>query len=308
MIVQCESCQTKFNLDDSRLGADGAWVRCSRCQDVFQVLPQAAASPASAEPKAKSPEFFELSDEPGQAAAAAEDADFGLDVDAMTRRDHGPKGGKGVKLLFWLVFLPLILILVLVGGLLVLDRLHVLPQVVNPFRSLPGFSLILSRQPAAQTTTGKAANAGGRNAVADKAPAQAEYRSLRLAQVRAYYRMNQKSGRLFVIQGQVQNEGDQARIKVLVRGQLNDAQGKTAAQARVYAGQVFSTEELHDLSYEEIKARLDQAPLIEGQPQILTAGGSLPFMIIFANLPSNLAEYAADVVGSESTPPDGAPR
>lgn len=302
MIVQCETCQTKFNLDDSRLGADGAWVRCSRCQDVFQVPPPGAG--ASTEPKAQ--DFFELSDEPGQAATAAEDADFGLDVDAMTQRDRGPKGGKLVKLLFWFVFLPIILILVLVGGLLVLDRMHVLPQVVKPFRDLPGFSLILSRQPAGQTQTGKAVGAGGKNAGAT--PAQPEYRGLRLNQVRAYYRMNQKSGRLFVVQGQVQNEGDQARSKVMVRGQLNDAQGKTAAQAMVYAGQTFSTEELHDLSYEEIKARLDQPPLVEGQPQLLTAGGSLPFMIVFANLPSNLAEYAADVVGSDPAPPEGAAR
>jgi predicted Zn finger-like uncharacterized protein len=304
MIVQCESCQTKFNLDDSRLGADGAWVRCSRCQDVFQVIPPGAAG--SADAKAKSQDVFELSDEPGQAAAAAEDADFGLDVDAMTRRDSGPKGGRGIKLLFWLVFIPIILILVLVGGLLVLDRMHVLPQVVNPFRDLPGFSLILSRQPAGQAQSGKAVGAGGKNAAAT--PAQAEYRGLRLAQVRAYYRMNQKSGRLFVVQGQVQNEGDQARIKVMVRGQLNDAQGKAAAQVVVHAGQVFGAEELQDLPYEELKARLDQPPLVEGHPQPLTTGGSLPFMIVFANLPSNLAEYAADVVGSDPAPPEGAAR
>lgn len=305
MIVQCESCQTKFNLDDSRLGADGAWVRCSRCQEVFQVQPPNVGQPAPSEPHGKSQDTFELSVEPGQAAAAAEDADFGLDVDAMTRRDERPKGGKGIKLLFWLVFLPIILILVLVGGLLVLDRMHLLPQVVNPFRSLPGLSLILSR-PAAKP--GSAGLPGGKNATAVKPPTQAEYRGLRLSQVRAYYRMNQKSGRLFVIQGQVKNEGDQARIKVMVRGQLNDTQGKTAAQAMVYAGQVFSTEELQDLPYEELKARLEQPPPPQGQPQPLTAGGNVPFMIIFANLPSNLAEYAADVVGSEPASREDAAR
>ena len=297
MIVQCETCQTKFKLDDTRLTDEGAWVRCSRCQDVFHV-PGAAPAP-------KAQDFFELSAEPGQAAAAAEDADFGLDVDAMTRRDDRAKGGRTFKLLFWLIILPLILILVLVGGLVALDRFNLLPQVVNPLRSLPGLNLILGAGADSRAQAGKP---GAKDATSGQPTVQAEYRGLKLNQVRAYYRMNQKSGRLFVVQGLVQNDGDQARVRVMVRGQLNDAQGKTAAQAVVHAGQTLTTEELHDLSFEEIKARLDQPPTQGEQPLALTAGGNLPFMIVFANLPSNLSEYAADVMDSAPAPPAGVPR
>jgi len=39
MIVTCASCLTKFNLDDSRIPAKGAKVRCSRCKHVFYVAP-----------------------------------------------------------------------------------------------------------------------------------------------------------------------------------------------------------------------------------------------------------------------------
>jgi len=39
MIVTCASCLTKFNLDDSRIPAKGAKVRCSRCKHVFYVVP-----------------------------------------------------------------------------------------------------------------------------------------------------------------------------------------------------------------------------------------------------------------------------
>jgi len=39
MIVTCASCLTKFNLDESRIPAKGAKVRCSRCQHVFFVAP-----------------------------------------------------------------------------------------------------------------------------------------------------------------------------------------------------------------------------------------------------------------------------
>ncbi len=39
MIVTCASCLTKFNLDESKIPAKGAKVRCSRCQHVFLVTP-----------------------------------------------------------------------------------------------------------------------------------------------------------------------------------------------------------------------------------------------------------------------------
>jgi predicted Zn finger-like uncharacterized protein len=38
MIVTCASCLTKFYLDDSRIPAKGAKVRCSRCKQVFYVV------------------------------------------------------------------------------------------------------------------------------------------------------------------------------------------------------------------------------------------------------------------------------
>ena len=41
MIVTCASCMTKFNLDESKIPAKGAKVRCSKCQHVFFVTPPA---------------------------------------------------------------------------------------------------------------------------------------------------------------------------------------------------------------------------------------------------------------------------
>ena len=39
MIITCASCLTKFNLDDARIPQKGVKVRCSRCQQVFYVVP-----------------------------------------------------------------------------------------------------------------------------------------------------------------------------------------------------------------------------------------------------------------------------
>jgi predicted Zn finger-like uncharacterized protein len=43
VIVRCERCETRFKLDESRLPARGARVRCSRCKHAFFVTPPGAA-------------------------------------------------------------------------------------------------------------------------------------------------------------------------------------------------------------------------------------------------------------------------
>ena len=44
MIITCASCLTKFNLDDSKIPAQGTKVRCSRCKHVFMVVPSPRAA------------------------------------------------------------------------------------------------------------------------------------------------------------------------------------------------------------------------------------------------------------------------
>lgn len=39
MVIQCESCRTEFNLDESLLKKEGTKVRCSRCRHVFTAYP-----------------------------------------------------------------------------------------------------------------------------------------------------------------------------------------------------------------------------------------------------------------------------
>ena len=43
MVIQCESCQTVFNLDESLLKEEGTKVRCSRCRHILTAYPSASA-------------------------------------------------------------------------------------------------------------------------------------------------------------------------------------------------------------------------------------------------------------------------
>lgn len=58
MIVQCDACNTKFRLDDSKVKDKGVKVRCTKCQNVFTVMPP-SPSPVEAPPSQE--ETFETS-------------------------------------------------------------------------------------------------------------------------------------------------------------------------------------------------------------------------------------------------------
>jgi predicted Zn finger-like uncharacterized protein len=47
MIIRCRKCETRFRFDETLIGGDGVWVRCSRCQNVFfQERPSGEFPPA----------------------------------------------------------------------------------------------------------------------------------------------------------------------------------------------------------------------------------------------------------------------
>ena len=53
MIIECESCHRKFNLDERRLKPTGSRVRCSKCRTLFRAWPpggDVAAPAAGSEP------------------------------------------------------------------------------------------------------------------------------------------------------------------------------------------------------------------------------------------------------------------
>lgn len=51
MIVQCEVCQTKYNLEDSKITPDGVKVRCANCKHIFTVTPASATPPSPPTPR-----------------------------------------------------------------------------------------------------------------------------------------------------------------------------------------------------------------------------------------------------------------
>jgi predicted Zn finger-like uncharacterized protein len=51
MIITCEECSTRFDLDESMIKAGGSKVRCSLCKHIFTVFPQVPEPPMAPEPE-----------------------------------------------------------------------------------------------------------------------------------------------------------------------------------------------------------------------------------------------------------------
>ncbi len=281
MIVQCENCGTKFRFPQEQMGADGAWVRCSNCQHVFQISPPEPAAPQAEPAPASSPLEEDLLLDGGDQAGDQDLGDTLVDFDLEGEPEKSGGGpGKFFKIVFWLVGLLVLLAVLLAGGLVAMQRLGMGQGVLERVRDLPGVSLLLSRL-------------GGQPVQ------QPEPIRVTLINVRGYFRVNDKVGRIFIIQGLVENQHQNTRTEILVRGLLQNRQGKPAREAVVYAGTVFTPEELRTLSLEEMQARLGSPRGPDGKPYTVEPRGTIPFMVVFAHLPDDLAEYTAEVVSTK---------
>ncbi len=111
---------------------------------------------------------------------------------------------------------------------------------------------------------------------------------------------NKKAGKLFVITGKIKNGDSDVRSYIRVTGKLY-AKGKVLVQKdTVFCGNVLSDIELSNLKLSAIKKRLLNRLGDNKSNMRVKPGQELPFMVVFANLPNNLEEFAVEVEGSVS--------
>lgn len=287
MIVKCPSCEKQFRLDDDKISPEGTWVRCSACGDVFQVFPEGQAPPPEPEDLDEEEYTFDLGGGDSDDGYSASLDDEGDELDLDAELGGGGKGrGGAFKVLFWLVALLIILLALGLGGLLVMDRMGWGVTYTEQARQLPVVGPLVGQ------LLGQAPPPAGDHPLAE--PGEFE-----LSKVRGYFRVNEHQGQLFVIQGKVNNNGQKVRTDVLVRGRLQDAQMNVLRQAVVYAGPVFTPEELRQLTIKEMQARLGMPTAPDGSGYVVAPGSALPFMVVFADVPDNVSEFTAEVLASK---------
>jgi predicted Zn finger-like uncharacterized protein len=109
---------------------------------------------------------------------------------------------------------------------------------------------------------------------------------------------NASVGNLFVVSGQVKNGYTENRGMITLVGKLISSGKITINEEKVYCGNVMSDLELANLEWDKIKARLanrlgDNRSNVKIEP-----GKSIPFMVVFSDLPDDLEEFTIEVTGS----------
>jgi len=109
---------------------------------------------------------------------------------------------------------------------------------------------------------------------------------------------NSKTGKLFVITGRAENEYLEARGLIKITGKLFTKGKKLSQTKTVFCGNVMSDLDLATLDLDAINKRLgnrfgDNRSNVKVKP-----GKTIPFMIVFSKLPSNLDEFTIKVAGS----------
>jgi predicted Zn finger-like uncharacterized protein len=337
MVIECKQCGSKFKLDEGLLREEGSKVRCSVCKNVFKVYLKGVTLPGEEEPKVvdeslgetvtldthptleeERPEplledTFEaelakaLQEESGTkrietvspdqipeeeaeelrfdfeeraksepqveaAALTAPQREKAKTAEAPAKPEKvvAKKGRKGG--FQRVVMIILIVVLLLTAGAAAL--LYFAPEQVPEY--LTSYLGVVSKPEV-------------------KDPG---VRRLSFKNVSGKFYQSNKAGNLFCIQGMVFNDYPGSRSFIRVKGSLLDEKGVAVKQKLAYAGNVFSESELKDMTPEQINQGLNNRAGKGNADVNVKSKASVPFMIVFGDLPDNLSEFTVEAVSS----------
>jgi predicted Zn finger-like uncharacterized protein len=287
MLVQCPNCDTKYELDESLLGRDGARVRCTRCSHVFSVNPEPPEERVSEDsdfdwlkdmedidqqniPKAR--EGRETSydeDFPETTSVHKHDTEISLDIQ--------PSSKPRSKALNWLI-LGIFILAIALGGF-VYSR-----QITGIFGSWLG-----STEETAEEVQPPPLG-----------PDEADLISLQ--NVRQYFVTNEKIGQLFVIEGKARNDFPQPMELIKIEASLFDAAGQPVQSKEFLAGNTVSLFQLQVLSEEELEKTLQAKVGILSNNTNIRPGMDVSFMVVFPNPDESVQEYGLKVIEVQYPP------
>ncbi len=357
MVIQCESCQTEFNLDESLLRDEGTKVRCSRCLHVFKAYPPKSHTPDETDERpddfesaAPSPDrdMDDILSETEEELRTAEDgsANAGLEsdldliyrdvfsgqeadasgedeeseadaledlfketsegereladspppvfpaIDSTESAERSPRKEEGKETpkrkpektpkrkavshkasnkRSMTVLIPILFVVLAVAAAYYVWKADLIPQSIR--------SLLF---PSAET----------------KKPADAGARLLQFGSVNGSFVDTEKSGPLFVIRGMVTNKYPGNRRYIKIKGSILNSKGAVVLSKTAYAGNTFSEEELKTLPIDEILKAANNRDGMAKQNLNVASGATIPFMVVFAELPDQLSEFTVEAVSS----------
>jgi len=131
-----------------------------------------------------------------------------------------------------------------------------------------------------------------------KIPA-AEAGQIKLTAVSGSFVTNGTEGQLFVIRGKAVNEYPEARSAIAVKGTLYNKSGKALIQQTAYCGNPLEDPVLEEWPFSKIEESMSNQFGDSLSNLNVGPGKTIPFAIVFKNLPAGLAEFATEVSASQ---------
>jgi len=336
MIIVCPECSTRFNVNADRIPEGGAKVRCARCKHVFlaekpldqepqaieevesfQEEPTADDSPSETTPaeadfsydkfqeldsdEAKEGDFtFEAeaaeedfvftgsSDEPVSTIEKVLATENGIETGSVpteiaseiTAAEASPaepefpvqpvpekKSGAVASVIR--ILLLLILGILIIGGVFVyMNGTDQLNQTIQQ---------IFGQQSERPVQTGQ----------------------ITLGELKGEFIQNEQSGELFLIRGEALNSYTEARSAIQVKGVIFDQNGKPLLQKTVFCGNAIDDQKLQSLPFSELEKIMGNQFGNELSNMKIDSQQSIPFDIVFKELPKNLSEFSVKVTSSQ---------
>ncbi|HTP65578.1 MAG TPA: DUF3426 domain-containing protein [Geobacteraceae bacterium] len=112
------------------------------------------------------------------------------------------------------------------------------------------------------------------------------------------FMVNKEAGEIFVVTGEAVNNFKKPRASIQVKGSVLGAKGEILAQKTAYCGNVLSKEQLATMPVAKIEESMG-SPFGDSLINLgVQPGKSIPFVIVFTNVPKTSAEFSVEVVGS----------
>lgn len=305
MIVTCASCLTKFNLEDSRISARGAKVRCSRCKHVFYIPPPTPKKEEIVEDFESFARAHEELIEPGQrkaapvpkpalgeeagAASAEEMSLFAEEAPAKPakrkwqrtfREEEKPsvrtlrsektvrKTKKGPSLIFALVA---VLLLMVLGAFYLWTELE------------SGGNLSKYVQSPIQKVSQLWGQIWG-----------TEKEGLVVGDLNQYEETIENIP-LLIIEGKVTNQSGVTKKHIKIRVVIFDQNKAKIAEKEIFCGRALTRDELRRLPPDFFKGEMGIQPKTEGDKTV-SPGASVPFAVVFKDLGGQAKEFGVEIV------------
>lgn len=330
MIVQCEKCDSRFNLDEALIKEEGSKVRCSQCRHVFVVRPpqeepSEPESPPTLEDAPEETVVLDAPPSPGAGVPADEDLEIDAEMEERWTDLEPPEGTEAISP----EDLP--------------DLEEAPPDLEDAFERASEIEERVTRE----DTEGKEqeGEAGEKAEVPVRArrgrrslliplvvggllligvlvaavvlapgmipdslsflkqteePASVDpgVKRLSFADVKGRFVQTEDGKQRFVVQGSIVNNYPGPRSFIRVKASILDEKGGSLRSREAYAGNPFSQGELKGRPLTFLEKTMKRRAGKEKQNVSIPTGSQVPFMVVFQDLPENISEFTVEAVAS----------